>query len=100
MMNILPGRLQTNLVVPTGHDRCMVIFDYFYDDVASEEALKMIREDIRYSDEVQQEDIDICMQVQRGLESRAYTRGRFSPEMEQGVYHFQKLLKQAYSKAL
>lgn len=100
MLNILPARLQTNLVVPVAHNQCMVIFEYFYDDIVSEKALKMIREDIEYSDKVQQEDIDICQRVHKGLASRAYTRGRFSIEMEQGVYHFQKLLKQAYSKAL
>ncbi len=100
MLNILPNRLQTNLVVPVAHNRCMVIFDYFYDDIASKKAKEMIREDMEYSDKVQREDIDICERVQKGLASRAYTRGRFSVEMEQGVYHFQKLLKQAYSKAL
>ena len=100
MLNVLPNRLQTNLVVPGSHDWCTVIFDYFYDDIASEKAVKMIREDIEYSDKVQQEDIDICQRVQKGLASRAYTRGRFSVEMEQGVYHFQSLLKKAYSNAL
>lgn len=100
MLNILANRLQTNLVVPTGHRRCKVIFDYFYDDIASEQSKKMIREDIEYSDRVQFEDIQICQQVQKGLESRAYTRGRFSVDMEQGVYHFQKLLKRAYSDGL
>ncbi len=100
MMNILPGRLQTNLVVPTSHNHCMVIFDYYYDNTSSEGTLKKIDEDLRYSDKVQQEDIEICEQVQKGLESRAYDRGRFSVECESGVYHFQSLLKKAYRSAL
>ena len=38
----------------------------------------------------------VCERVQRGLQSKAYNRGRFSVEMEQGVYHFQRLLKRPY----
>ena len=32
MLNILPGRLQTNLVLPLGPTRCRVVFQYFYTD--------------------------------------------------------------------
>src|SRR5262249_10524854 len=78
MLNILPGRLQTNLVLPLAHNRTLVIFRYYYDDVTSPAALKMIEDDLRYSDRVQQEDMQICEHVQKGLESRAYDRGRFS----------------------
>lgn len=100
MLNILPGRLQTNLVLPIAQNRCIVLFDYYYDDITSEKARKITEEDIRYSDSIQQEDAGICEHVQKGLESRAYTTGRFSVECENGVHHFQSLLKQAYRKAL
>jgi len=30
--------------------------------------------------------------VQRGVRSRFYHRGRFSPQRERGVHHFQRLL--------
>ena len=60
----------------------------------------MIGEDIAYSDNVQKEDMEICEHVQRGLESRAYNKGRFSVECENGVHHFQSLLKKAYRQAL
>ncbi|MBI4548535.1 MAG: aromatic ring-hydroxylating dioxygenase subunit alpha [Ignavibacteriae bacterium] len=121
MMNILPGRLQTNLVIPLSHNRCRVIFDYYYDDIVSADARlradqsaevstktethsgvqvrKFIEDDIEYSDTIQQEDMEICEHVQRGLESVAYDKGRFSVEMEKGVYHFQCLLKKAYQQA-
>jgi len=98
MMNILPGRLQSNIIVPLAHDRTRTIFDYYYDDIDSPPALKMIEEDIAYSDRIQKEDIEICEHVQRGLASKAYHRGRFSVKCEQGVYHFQQLLKNAYKK--
>ncbi|NBC17578.1 MAG: Rieske 2Fe-2S domain-containing protein [Bacteroidetes bacterium] len=97
MLNILPGRLQTNIVEPVAASRCRVHFDYFYTDGASEQR---IDEDVAFSDRVQQEDVDICEHVQRGLASRAYDRGRFSVEAEAGVYHFQCLLKDAYRAAL
>lgn len=100
MLNILPGRMQTNLVVPVAPDRATVIFDYYYDDVNSEKSKKIMLEDETYSDNVQQEDIEVCEHVQLGLASRAYDRGRFSVKCEQGVYHFQQLLKQAYRTAI
>ncbi len=100
MLNILPGRLQINRVVPVAADRCEVIFDFYYDDVTSPEGLKTIAEDLDFSERVQQEDIGICEHVQRGLASRAYDRGRFSVDAEEGVYHFQCLLKEAYRQAL
>jgi choline monooxygenase len=100
MMNILPGRLQINIVLPVGYNKCKVIFDYYYDDPDSNEAKKIIKDDLEYSDKVQQEDIEICEKVQKGLESIAYDKGRFSVECEEGVYHFQCLLKKSYKKFL
>jgi choline monooxygenase len=81
-------------------DACRVVFDYYYDDVESEEAGRRIDEDAAFSNMVQREDADICEHVQRGLASRGYDRGRFSPECEEGVYHFQCLLKAAYAAAV
>jgi len=46
------------------------------------------------------EDIEICELVQKGLDSRAYHKGRFSVEREEGVYHFQSLLKEIFRKAV
>jgi choline monooxygenase len=100
MLNIVPGRLQTNLVIPVAHDRCRVVFRYFYDDVDSPKAQKLIAEDLAYSDSVQAEDIEICERVQEGLASRAYDRGRFSVPFEGGVHHFQSLLRRAYGRWL
>lgn len=100
MLNVLPGRLQTNLVEPLAADRCRVTFHYFYDDVESPAARKKIEEDLAYSDHVQREDIEICERVQLGLSSRVYDRGRFSVEFEAGVHHFQGLIKNAYREYL
>ncbi len=100
MLNILPHRVQANLVVPNGHDRCTVIFWYYYDDPEAPGRAEQIDADVNYSDMVQMEDREICEHVQAGLASRAYDRGRFSVDMESGVFHLQQLLKGAYSRWL
>lgn len=98
MLNILPSRLQVNIVEPVDEQHCIVHFDYFYDRAEYDDA--RILADKNYSEFVQKEDEDICEQVQKGLQSQTYHQGRFSVKQEQGVYHFQSLLKQNYSKLL
>jgi choline monooxygenase len=56
-----------------------------------------MQQTIAFSDEIQQEDIAICNQVQRGLKSRSYDRGRFNAKRENGVYHFQRLVAEFLS---
>lgn len=43
-------------------------------------------------DRVEREDEAVVEAVQRGLRSRIYSRGRYSPTREQGVHHFHRLL--------
>jgi phenylpropionate dioxygenase-like ring-hydroxylating dioxygenase large terminal subunit len=100
MINILPGRMQTNVVHPIASNKCLVLFDYYYDEIDSDHSRTRAENDIAYSDRIQKEDAEICEYVQRGLESRAYDKGRFSVECENGVHHFQSLLKQSYRQAL
>ncbi len=97
MLNILPGRLQTNTIRPVSPEKTEVIFNYYYKNPNDTE---VIEDDIAYSDKIQDEDIEICELVQKGLKSKAYDKGRFSVEREQGVYHFQSLLKRELAKAL
>lgn len=100
MLNILPDRLQTNLVVPVSERHCRVIFDYYYMNTGSAAATQLIADDLRFSDEVQLEDIAICERVQRGLESGAYHAGRLSPKRESGVHHFHERVRYAYREAI
>ena len=96
MLNVLPGRLQTNRVLPLGVDRCRVDFDYFYaPDVAAGARV----DDQRFSDEVQREDIAICEAVQRGLSSGSYVAGRLNPQQESALLHLHELLRAAYRAA-
>jgi choline monooxygenase len=96
MLNVLPGRLQTNRVLPLAVDRCRVDFDYFY---APEVSPAARIEDQRFSDDVQREDIAICEAVQRGLASGSYVAGRLNPRQEAGLWRFHELLRAAYRTA-
>ncbi|MEP7097687.1 MAG: SRPBCC family protein [Dokdonella sp.] len=97
MLNVLPGRLQTNRVLPLGPGRCRVEFDFYYPDGANGTVRR--ESDLAFSDIVQKEDVDICERVQRGLESGSYVAGRLNPLRESGVHHFHELLRAAYRAA-
>ena len=91
MINVYEGVMDTNLVLPVAPDACVVQFDFFFADVSeSRRAYNM--ESIAVSDRVQEEDVDICESVQRGLRSRAYGAGRLSVRREAGEHLFHRLL--------
>jgi choline monooxygenase len=94
MVNINPETLSTNLIVPLSPEKTLTIFEWFAEDVQSEEAQKKMLATIEFSDEVQQEDIAICEAVQRGLRSVAYDRGRYSVRFENGLHHFHALWRE------
>ncbi|WP_138430002.1 aromatic ring-hydroxylating oxygenase subunit alpha [Fodinibius saliphilus] len=94
MLNILPGRLQTNVIQPVSPTKTEVIFNFYY---LEKDNKKVIKDDIEYSHKIQLEDIEICELVQKGLKSKAYDKGRFSVQREKGVYHFQSLIKQEFA---
>lgn len=91
MINWYEGVMDTNLVVPRGTGRCEVIFDFYFDDTTDAAAARN-RASIAVGDRVQQEDVDICEAVQRGLASRAYVAGRLSVRREAGEHLFHRLL--------
>ena len=92
MLNVLPGRLQTNRVLPLGTGRCRVDFDYYY---PCRTPPRSTADDHAFADEVQAEDSSICEAVQRGLASGSYEAGRLNPARESGVWHFHELLRAA-----
>ncbi|MBX3232255.1 MAG: aromatic ring-hydroxylating dioxygenase subunit alpha [Labilithrix sp.] len=92
MLNCYEGYLDTNLVLPLGHDRVKVVFDFYFDDVESEAARARNERSIEVSARIQDEDHAICESVQRGLGSRAYRAGRLSVRREAGEHLFHRLL--------
>jgi choline monooxygenase len=92
MINWYDGVLDTNFVVPRGVDQTEVIFDFYFPDVASEEARQRNLASVEVGQRIQDEDVAICKSVQRGLNSRAYNAGRLSVRREAGEHLFHRLL--------
>ncbi len=87
MLNFYPWGLSLNLVRPDGLARTRVAFRAFVWD----ESL-LDRGAGASLDRVEEEDEAIVQSVQRGVRSRLYSRGRYSPSRERGVHHFHRLL--------
>jgi choline monooxygenase len=91
MINCYERRMDTNLVVPIGIDRTEVVFDFYFSDVSGSACAQNVSS-IEVSEQIQHEDVSICVSVQRGLGSRSYTAGRLSVRREAGEHLFHRLL--------
>jgi choline monooxygenase len=87
MFNVYPWGVSVNVVVPLAVDRTRVTFLPFVWD-----ASKRDQGAGAGLDRVEREDEAIVEAVQRGVRSRLYDRGRYSPTRESGVHHFHRLL--------
>ncbi|HKW78878.1 MAG TPA: aromatic ring-hydroxylating dioxygenase subunit alpha [Candidatus Limnocylindria bacterium] len=87
MLNVYPWGISVNVVTPLAVDRTRVSFLPFVWDESrrTQGAGGAI-------DRVEREDEAIVESVQRGVRSRIYDRGRYSPARETGVHHFHRLL--------
>jgi len=95
MFNIYEGIVQTNMVLPISHDRCVVRFSWYgKSDKISAHNDTMVH----FSDEIQEEDRLICEQVQQNLNSQTYISGRYSLKRENGVHHFHHLISGCYAQ--
>ena len=92
MLNLYPGNLQVNRIVPLSHEKTLTIFEWYSRDASSLAVRERMRRAIEFSHQVQEEDIHLCEAVQRGLRSSTYDRGRYSVKRENGVHHFHSLL--------
>ncbi|GMY35273.1 choline monooxygenase, chloroplastic, partial [Fagus crenata] len=91
MINRYGPWMDTNLVLPLGPRRCQVVFDYFL-EASLKDDKALIERSLEDSERVQMEDIVLCEGVQRGLESPAYSTGRYAPTVEKAMHHFHSLL--------
>jgi choline monooxygenase len=87
MLNFYPWGLSLNLVEPQAIDRTRVIFRAFVWDES-----RLDKGAGSGLDRVEAEDEAIVENVARGVRSRLYGRGRYSPARERGVHHFHRLL--------
>ena len=91
MINCYAGYMDTNYVIPVDADHCSVVFDFYFADV-SEASREYNTKSVEVGNRVQDEDLGICEDVQRGLKSRAYGAGRLSVRREAGEHLFHRLL--------
>jgi phenylpropionate dioxygenase-like ring-hydroxylating dioxygenase large terminal subunit len=87
MFNVYPWGVSVNVVTPLAVDRTRIAFLPFVWDAT--------KRDVGAGaglDRVEREDEAIVESVQRGVRSRLYDRGRYSPAREGGVHHFHRLL--------
>lgn len=94
MLNIYPGNVQINIIVPLSHDKTLTIFEWYFADPGTPEAWNTLQDGIAFSDNVQKEDIQICEDVWRNLQTGVYRQGRYSVKRENGVHHFHSLLQE------
>jgi choline monooxygenase len=87
MLNFYPWGLSVNLVQPDGPRRTRVAFRSYVGD-----ATALGKGAGGALDRVEAEDEAIVHAVQRGVGSRFYRGGRYSPTRERGVHHFHRLL--------
>jgi choline monooxygenase len=87
MLNFSPWGLSVNLVQPQAIDRTRVIFRSFVWDES-----RLDQGAGSGLDRVEAEDEAVVENVARGVRSRLYRRGRYSPTRERGVHHFHRLL--------
>ena len=99
MINCYEGYMDTNLVLPIDVDHCRVVFDFYFSDV-SEARREYNQNSVAVGVRVQDEDLGICEDVQRGLKSRAYGAGRLSARREAGEHLFHRLLAEDLKRGL
>jgi choline monooxygenase len=94
MFNVYPWGVSVNVVTPLAVDRTRVSFLPFVWDATKRDSGAGAG-----LDRVEREDEAIVESVQRGLRSRLYDRGRYSPAREGGVHHFHRLLAEFMSRS-
>lgn len=91
MLNFYPFGLSINVVEPLAPDRTRVRYETWVSDPS------MLGKGAGGNlHAVEMEDEEVVEMVQRGVRSRLYRGGRYSPERERGVHHFHRMLAAAF----
>ncbi len=89
MFNFYPWGLSINIVKPLKPDLSKISFlTYVWDESKLENGAGA------GLDKVEREDEAIVENVQRGIRSRSYNRGRYSVKRETGTHHFHRLISE------
>jgi choline monooxygenase len=94
MLNIYPGpgNASTNQIVPIDAGNTLAVYEYFYEDGASD---AFAAETTGLIHQVMVEDITLCESVQRGMRTGTFEHGRLMLRYEHAIRHFQDLVREA-----
>ena len=92
MFNFYPWGISVNVVRPVAPDKSVVEFLTYISDES-----KLGSGAGADLDRVELEDEAVVQSVQRGIRSRFYSHGRYSPTREQGTHHFHRLIAEFMS---
>jgi choline monooxygenase len=85
MLNFYPWGLSVNIVKPLSLQKTIISYlTYTFKDAETQSVLML--------DQIEKEDQEAILRVQRGIHSRLYSHGRYSVTREQGVHHFHQLI--------
>ena len=87
MLNFYLWGISVNILKPMGPSRTRVIYQSYVSDASELE--KGAGSNLH---RIEMEDEEIVESAQRGVRSRLYDRGRYSPSREKGPHHFHRLL--------
>ena len=93
MLNFYPWGLSLNIIEPVSPTRTNIRYETFlrpgqdYDE-----------SNWQFTSTVEFEDQAVVESVNRGVNSRLYKTGRFSPKREPGVHHFHRMLAEALKR--
>lgn len=90
MLNVYPWGISVNVVNPLAKDRTKVSFlPFVWDESLRDQGVGSGLH------RVEMEDEEVVESQHRGVGSRLYRRGRFSPRREVGTHHFHRLLAES-----
>ena len=89
MFNFYAWGLSINIIEPISNQRSKIRFLSY-----SFESTKQPQSGDDNLNKIELEDQSVILNVQKGIQSRFYKAGRYSPEHEKGVYHFHKILSE------
>ena len=87
MLNFYPWGLSVNIVKPLKTDlTCISYLTFVSDETKLNRGAGADLETVEFEDQA------VVESVQKGIRSRFYERGRYSPKREQGTHHFHRLI--------
>jgi len=89
MLNFYSWGLSVNIVEPISKEKTRVRFLSF-----SISKMAQSQGGDATLERIELEDQSVVKSVHKGIKSRYYKRGRYSPEYEKGVHHFHKMIAQ------